>query len=88
MFAGVRENALKRVIYIEGHLAGIRNMSDEDKDCVDVLKHTYAVRWVIETMETLLLECQLKSCVIESIKTGRTEDIVDELKDIYILVNK
>ena len=44
MFAGVKENALKRVIYIEGHLgrspgkvtweghlAVTRNMSDEDK---------------------------------------------------------
>ena len=50
MFAGVKENALKRVIYIEGHLAGIRNMSDEDKYCVDVLKHTYAIRWVIEKL--------------------------------------
>ena len=30
-FDGVKENALKRVIYIEGHLAGIRNMSNEDK---------------------------------------------------------
>ena len=55
---------------------------------MDVLKHIYAVRWVIEKMESLLLESQLKSCVIESIKTGRTEDIVDELKDIYILANK
>ena len=55
---------------------------------MDVLKHTYGVRRVIEKMENLLLECQLKSCVIESIKTGRTEDIVDELKDIYILAKK
>ena len=55
---------------------------------MDVLKHTYAVRWVIEKMESLLLEGQLKSCVIESIKTRRTEDKVDELKGIYILDNK
>ena len=57
MFAGLKANALKRVIYIEGHLAGIRNMSGEDKYCVDVLKHTYGVRRVIEKMESLLLEC-------------------------------
>ena len=52
MFAGVKENALKRVIYIESHLSGIRKMLDEDKYRADVPKHTHTVRWVIEKMES------------------------------------
>ncbi len=88
MFPEVKEDALKRMSYIEGHLAGIRKMLDEDKYCVDVLKQTYAVRRAIEKMESLLLEGHLKSCVVEGIKTGRAEEIVGELKDLYILANK
>ena len=64
MFLEIKEDALKRMSYIEGHLAGIRKMLDEDKYCVDVLKQTYAVRRAIEKMESLLLEGHLKSCVV------------------------
>ena len=88
MFNEVKEDALKRLSYIEGHLSGIRKMLEEDKYCVDVLKQTYAVRRAIEKMESLLLEGHLKSCVVEGIKTGRAEEIVEELKDLYILSNK
>ena len=88
MFPEVKGDALKRLSYIEGHLTGIRKMLDEDKYCVDILKQTYAVRRAIEKMESLLLEGHLKTCVVEGIQSGRTEEIVDELKDLYILANK
>ena len=88
MLSEVKQDALKRMRYIEGHLAGIRKMLDEDKYCVDVLKQTYAVRRAIEKMESLLLEGHLKSCVVEGIQSGRAEEIVEELKDLYILSTK
>ena len=88
MFPEVKEDALKRMSYIEGHLSGIRKMLDEDKYCVDVLKQTYAVRRAIEKMESVLLEGHLHSCVVEGIRTGREEQVVGELKDLYILANK
>ena len=88
MFPEVKGDALKRLNYIEGHLSGIRKMLEEDKYCVDVLKQTYTVRRAIEKMESLLLEGHLKSCVVEGIQTGRAEEIVEELKDLYILSNK
>ena len=83
-----KTEALKRLSYIEGHLSGIRKMLEEDKYCVDVLKQTYAVRRAIEKMESILLEGHLHTCVVEGIKNGREEDVVGELKDLYLLVNK
>ena len=80
-------DALKRLSYIEGHLSGIRKMLEEDKYCVDVLKQTYAVRRAIEKMESILLEGHLHTCVVEGIKNGREEDVVGELRDLYILAN-
>ena len=88
MFAEVKSDALKRMSYIEGHLAGIRKMLEEDKYCVDVLKQTYAVRPAIEKLDNLLLEGHLKSFVVDGIQSGRAEAIVDELRDLYILSNK
>lgn len=88
MFTEVKEDALKRLAYIEGHLTGIRKMLEEDKYCVDVLKQTFAVRRAIEKMESILLEGHLHSCVVEGIKDGREEQVVGELTDLYLLANK
>ena len=88
MFPKVKEDVLKRMSYIEGHLSGIRKMLEEEKYCVDVMKQTYAVRRAIEKMESLLLEGHLRSCVIEGITEGRADEIVEELKALYILSNK
>ena len=88
MLPDAKSGALKRLSYIEGHLTGIRKMLEEDKYCVDVLKQTYAVRRAIEKMEAVLLEGHLHSCVVEGIRSGREEQVVDELKDLYILANK
>ena len=83
-----KDDALKRLRYIEGHLSGIRKMLEEDKYCVDVLKQTYAVRRAIEKMESILLEGHLHSCVVDGIKEGREDQVVGELTDLYLLANR
>ena len=83
-----RQTVIKRLNYIEGHLAGIRRMIEDDKYCVDILKQTYAVRRAIEKMEALLLDAHLHSCVIEGIREGRDDQVVDELLQLYELANK
>ena len=83
-----KDDALKRLSYIEGHLSGIRKMLEEDKYCVDVLKQTFAVRRAIEKMESILLEGHLHSCVVEGIKKGREDQVVGELTDLYLLANR
>ena len=88
MLPEVKADALKRLNYIEGHLSGIRKMLEEDKYCVDVLKQTYAVRRAIEKVEGMLLEGHLHTCVVDGIKNGREEEVLGELKDLYILANK
>lgn len=88
MQTATRDQALKRLNYIDGHLAGIRRMIEEDKYCVDVLKQTYAVRRAIEKMEALLLDGHLHTCVVEGVREGREEQVVGELLQLYELANK
>lgn len=88
MLSGVKQESLKRLNYIEGHIAGIKRMVEEDKYCVDVLKQTYAVRRAIETLESLLLDGHLHTCVVEGVKDGREEQVVGELLELYRLNSK
>ena len=83
-----REDALKRLNYIDGHLAGVRRMIEGEQYCVDILKQTYAVRRAIEKMESLLLDGHLRTCVVTGVREGREEQVVGELVELYELANK
>ncbi|MBE3558211.1 MAG: metal-sensitive transcriptional regulator [Ktedonobacteraceae bacterium] len=78
-----RKDVLKRLSYIEGHVAGIRKMVEEDKYCVDILRQTYAVRKSLEKLERIVLEGHLQTCVPEGIKGNREEEVIRELVQLY-----
>ena len=79
----VRADVLKRLNYIEGHLEGIRRMLKDDKYCPDILKQTFAVRRAIEKMEAIMLDGHLHHCVVEGIRDGREEQVIQELMELY-----
>ncbi len=83
-----QHDALKRLSYIEGHLAGVRKMIEQDQYCVNVLKQTFAIRRAIEKLEAKLLEGHLHGCVVEGIQDGETDRVVGELLELYSLANK
>jgi DNA-binding FrmR family transcriptional regulator len=88
MIETTRTDVLKRLNFIEGHLAGIRRMVEADKYCVDVLKQTYAVRRAIEKMEAIMLDGHLHTCVVEGIREGRDEQVLAELNELYEMAGK
>jgi CsoR family transcriptional regulator, copper-sensing transcriptional repressor len=83
-----RTDVLKRLNFIEGHLAGIRRMVEADKYCVDILKQTYAVRRAIEKMESIMLDGHLRTCVVEGIREGRDDAVLSELTELYEMAGK
>lgn len=78
-----KQDALKRLSYIEGHVSGIRRMVEEDKYCIDILRQTHAVRKALEKLETVILEGHLRSCVPEGIRGEREEEVIQELIQLY-----
>ena len=80
-----KQDALRRLNYIDGHLDGIRRMVEQDKYCVDILKQTFAVRRAIRKMEMTMLEGHLHSCVIDGVREGREDQVLEELLELYAL---
>ena len=83
-----RADILKRLNFIEGHLAGIRRMVEADKYCVDILRQTYAVRRAIEKLEGIMLDGHLRTCVVEGIREGREDQVLGELTQLYEMAGK
>ncbi|HEX2171943.1 MAG TPA: metal-sensitive transcriptional regulator [Dehalococcoidia bacterium] len=80
-----KQEALKRLSYIEGHLKGIRKMVEGDQYCVDILKQTYAVKRALDKFDGLLVQGHLAGCVREGFEQGRGEQIINELNELFVL---
>lgn len=83
-----KDDALKRLNMIEGHLRGIRKMVEEDTYCVDVLKQTYAVQRAIEKFEQILLQDHIRGCVPDGIREGRDDEVLGELAELFSLARR
>lgn len=88
MLSNAKKEALQRLNYIEGHVAGVRKMVEEDRYCVDVLKQTYAIRRAIKKLEQILIEGHLNSCVVEGVREGREDQVLGELVELYAMGDK
>jgi DNA-binding FrmR family transcriptional regulator len=84
----VRNEVVKRLRFVEGHLEGVRRMVERDEYCVDILKQTHAVRKAIEKIEAIILEGHLRTCVVDGMRDGRQDQVVGELMDLYTQANR
>ncbi len=88
MLTDVKQDALKRLSYLSGHLEGVRRMVEAESYCVDVLKQTHAVRRAIEKLEAVLLDGHLRSCVADGVREGHEEQVIGELMELYEVSNR
>ena len=88
MQESVRDDCLKRLSYIDGHLHGVQRMIQEDAYCVVVLKQSFAVRRALEKLEAIMLDGHLQTCVVEGIRDGRDQQVIGELVELYELANR
>ena len=84
MLPEVKAEAAKRLSYIEGHLAAVKRMIDEDAYCVDILNQSFAVRRALQKVESLILDSHLKTHVREGVRNGN-EQVLTELLDLFNL---
>ena len=88
MDAQSKSDVLKRLAYVEGHLAAVRRMIEDDTYCVDILKQMYAVRRGIEKAEARILDGHLHHCVMEAVDEGWQDEVFKELVELYEMANR
>ena len=83
-----KNDAVKRLSYIEGHLAGVKKMVEEDRYCVDILRQTFAVRRALQKLESQLIDGHLRTWVVDGVKEGREEQVLSELVELYEIADR
>ena len=57
-------------------------MVENDEYCIDILHQSQAVQKALKQTDSLILENHLKTCAIEAIKHGNTEDAIGEIMQV------
>ena len=80
----VNETALRRLRSIEGQVAGIRRMIEEERYCIDILTQVSAVRAALNSLGLNVLKRHLDHCVADAARRDDRElpQVVDELMTV------
>jgi len=83
-----KKKLVRRLKIIEGQVRGLSRMLEADTYCINVIAQTSAVKRALSTVEDLLLESHLNSCVREQMASGETRKAVQEVLKVYKLKRK
>lgn len=70
---------LNRLNRIEGQIRGIRGMVEDERYCIDIITQVAAVQAALNSFNKVLLERHIKTCVVEDIIKGNSDQTVEEL---------
>lgn len=77
-----------RLKIIEGQVRGLAAMIEKDTYCIDIIAQTSAVKRALSTVEDVLLESHLNSCVHTQMTSGQSAKAVGEVLKVYKLKRK
>ncbi len=63
-----KTSTLKRLARIEGQVRGVARMIEEDRYCIDVVRQIQAIKAALGSLETVILDDHLDTCVEHALK--------------------
>ena len=83
-----KEKLIRRLKIIEGQVRGLQDMISKDEYCIDIITQTSAVKRALSSVEDVLMENHLGTCVIHQIQKGKEKKAVNEILKVYQLKRK
>lgn len=78
-----QERIIHRLKIAKGHLEKVILMVEDDDYCIDVLHQMNAVERGLKETGNLLLENHLKTCVADAISTGKKDEAITEIMQVF-----
>ena len=73
------KDIVRRLRRIEGQVRGLVRMVEEDKPCEDILIQIGSVKAALHKVGQYVLEGHLHHCVLDGIKQGNCDEVLDRL---------
>ena len=79
-----QKKILHRMKIAKGHLKKVIDMVEKGEYCLNVIQQTQAVTSSLEKVAELILENHLKTCVRESMESGKNiDEKVKEVMEVF-----
>ena len=81
-----REQLIRRLKSVEGHVRGIQRMIENEAYCIDLIRQTQAVQAALSKISSSILDEHLHSCLITAIRgddPGERERLLKEIAEVY-----
>ena len=76
-----KKAALNRLKTVRGHIDAVITMVEDERYCPEIMKQISALEGSLEGVNRVLLQNHIETCVLEHVKDGRSEQVVDELME-------
>jgi DNA-binding FrmR family transcriptional regulator len=86
-----KQDIVRRLKSLEGHVRGIERMVEEDAYCVDVLNQILAVQKALKKVSALVLDGHLHACVTHALRgsdAAAKERVLGELLEVFEATSK
>lgn len=86
-----KENNIRRLKTIEGHIRGVQRMIDGDTYCIDVISQINAIQSALNKISVNILDSHLNSCLISAVRgedTDERERVLREIVDVFEAATK
>jgi DNA-binding FrmR family transcriptional regulator len=82
----IKDDVLRRLKSVEGHVRGIQRMLEDDQYCIDIINQVNAVQSALDKVNGLILERHMQTCVTKAIRgdePAERERVIGELLEIF-----
>lgn len=73
------KSVVNRLARIEGHVRAIKEMTQEGRDCPEILLQIAAARKALENTAKVILKDHLEGCVVDAIQHGNEKQVIEDL---------
>ncbi|MCI4645342.1 MAG: metal-sensitive transcriptional regulator [Hyphomonadaceae bacterium] len=86
MKADTQKLALQRLSRIEGQVRGIARMVDEGRYCIDTVRQVQAVKAALSSLEAVILDDHLATCVDTALRSDDLEDRREKVEELVAVL--
>ena len=77
-----QQSGIRRLNRIEGQIKGLKKMLTEKRPCVEVLTQLASAQEALRGTTKLMMRNYLENCATEAIRSGKGDEIYDELMEV------
>lgn len=83
-----KSNVTSRLSRISGQVNGIQKMIDQDRYCMDIVTQVSAIVAALRTVEDIVLENHLNTCVADAIRSKDSVEQQEKVSEVMTVVGK